>query len=200
MAKQAFENFVKELPFRLRRVGPAVTDRLEQFARTLETRLKAAAPKRTGAMAQAINVKVNYTPPRGNSRAQTAGSWAGGLVIEINDPAANALEQGGVVRGEPLLAIPLRRELERFAGPRETGRYFVVTMRDGRKFLADDDNGRVRFSYRLKNQVFLAKNPFIMQTIRQVAPGFVDGVLRDGATILSRPLRSGGPFDPSRQR
>lgn len=186
MGKERFEDFSKDLPFRLRRVGPAVTERLRAFAQTLELRLKSAAPKRHGFMAKAIKVELDYRD----------GANAGRIKIRIPDPAANAQEQGGVVRGNPWLAIPLRRELERFSGPRETGNYFVVRMNDGRLFLASGSGGRAEFHYRLKESVFIKKNPFIMKTVTALAPGFRDGLLRDGSKILN-PSGRGGPFDPS---
>lgn len=181
VAKQRFEDFSKELPFRLRRMGPAVTERLQAFAKALEARLKRAAPKRTGAMAERIRVHLDY-----KGRKSDGSHWPiGAIRIEIDDPAANALEQGGTVRGDPWLAIPLRRELERFSGPRETGRYFSVQTLDGRIYLAKSEGGRANFYYRLKTSVFLEKRPFIMETVRKVAPGFRDGLLRDGREILN---------------
>ena len=174
------ETFLHEMPFRLPAGPPHIErryrDETRGWAHRLQRSLRKAVPKRTQALKNAIHVDVKWTDVN-----------HGSIVLRIEDPAARALEYGGTVRGNPYMAIPLRRSLEYFDGPRETGTYVTVRSGDGRLFLIGARDKR--FSYVLRRQVFVRRQPFILRTLTRLAKEFEYGVLNIGTEALIRGRR-----------
>lgn len=116
-----------------------------EYARGVEARARARAPRRSGRLAGSIKGSSSVVA-QGDVRVETqAGA---GLRY------GRMQEFGGTVRGNPLLAVGRK--------PGDVGRgFFVLTAKDGRLFLARRTGGGVQIAARLKPDVRLTGKHFL---------------------------------------
>lgn len=141
---------ISDLTERLRQATDArMTDAAQragsEYARGVEARARARAPRRSGRLASSI---------KGSSTVLAQGD------VRIETQAGAGLrygrmqEFGGTVRGNPLLAVGRK--------PGEVGRgFFVLTAKDGRLFLARRVGTGVQLAARLKPDVRLTGRHFL---------------------------------------
>ena len=154
MPAKRFETWAPEFRERLRKLPDVVIDELTEWATRARKALAAAVPRETGALAKGLEVELE-------------GGLQGQIVATADDPAAAMLEHGGPITGSPWLAVPLRRELRRFSGPRADAGLFVLRARSGALFLATRDGAGLDLRWALKRRVERAARPFLRPTMER---------------------------------
>ncbi len=137
-----FDAWAPKLARRLRAMPKAIQKTLSRSALVQETEARRLAPRRKGQLQGMIR-----------ARMQTG---AGAGVVLLSMPAKYApLEFGATIRPKrgQWLAVPIQPATVGMPGPRsDTVDLFVLTSRDGRKFLASKTGGGIDLRWRLLRQ------------------------------------------------
>lgn len=162
------DQWLPDIQVRLRQLPDRVDAAVRQIGRDLEDRVRRSVPVRSGRFARSISVEVDRREAR----------------LTSTHPAADALEEGGVVTGRPWLAIPLTPDARQLDGPRSDGPLVAIRTRSGAVYLASRGSvGSPRLRWRLQHQVTAPALRTLAHAVDQVREDATDR-LRDVATTL----------------
>lgn len=154
----------------LERVPGAVEASLRELAEDALESARRQAPFRSGRL-------------RGSIAGGLRGGLDGQVTLTSSAPGAEVLEDGGTVRGEPVLAIPLREDVRAVGSPRADRDLFFLRLEDGRLFLASRDGAALDVRWRLVDAVSVQPHPFLRPAIedasRRLPRAVLDAIARE---------------------
>lgn len=166
---ETFEEFAADLLEALQGVPGTIRASLEHSAALGVSKARQRAPRRKGDLRRSIQARVE-------TRGRT-------LEASLAMPERYApVEFGGTVqpkRGQ-FLAVPIKPATALLPGPRsDVGNMFVLTSRDGRRFLASKAGGGVDLRWRLMRSVTIPGQGFMQKAHADTATDFEGRVLDD---------------------
>lgn len=171
MSGRSLERWVDETAAGLEHVGEVAEDALRRLGDRARDEIRRLAPRARGDLQRSIEVR------HGEHEVE----------LMSDHPAAALLEQGGMVRGQPWLAIPLGA-VGAVAGPRsDPADLFVLKSKDGRLFLASRSSGALQLRWRLAREISISPQPFFGPGLEAAREGFE----RELADDVARTIQGG---------
>ena len=161
-----FQDWAPRLEAALDRLPGKTREVLAERVRRMGRDAKSNAARRRGGLARAIRARF-FT-----SRGAASG--------HLNFPAKYApIEFGGTVRPRGrYLAVPIAPAALSLPGPRsDSADLFVLTSRDGRRFLASRQGGAIEIRWRLMRSVRIKGQHFAGKAFDAAAKALPDGLL-----------------------
>ncbi len=140
----------------LRRAPGSVAAELRKWRDEVRLKVIRATPRDKGGLQRSIEADIKLD-----------NKLHGHISVSSEDPAAKVLEEGGTLRGQPWMAIPLRPDVRARGTPRKDGGLFALTTRAGQTFLVSRRGGALDFRWKLQRQVHRKAQPFIAPTIEK---------------------------------
>ncbi len=164
---ESFDTWAPKFVDRLRAMPKTIQKSLSKSALVQETESKRLAPRRKGQLQRMIKARMQTGP--------------GAMSVIGSMPAKYApLEFGATIRPKrrQWLAVPIQPATVGMPGPRsDTVDLFVLTSRDGRKFLASKAGGGIDLRWRLLRQARITGVGFMAAGQEKGADTFQTDVL-----------------------
>ncbi len=164
---ETFDTWAPKLAKRLRAMPKTIQKSMSRSALVQEAEAKRLAPRRKGQLQRMIKARIQ------------TGAGAGSVLLSM--PAKYApLEFGADIRPKrrQWLAVPIQPATVGMPGPRsDTVDLFVLTARDGRKFLASKIGGAIDLRWRLLKQARITGVGFMSAGQKKGADTFQTDVL-----------------------